>query len=87
MKTRLCGLVVGLWLVSCGAPGRPSGQPPPEYEVPHVEPWPPASAAPPKAAPPASPPAAQGVEPAPEAAAGLPQNTGGSGAKLPAGTP
>lgn len=86
MKTSLCLLVVGLCSASCGAPGRPNGLPPPEYEVPQVAPWQPVSAAPPQAQAPPEP-AAEGVEPAPEAPAGLPQNAGGSGATLPAGTP
>lgn len=95
MKTHLCGLLLSLCLMACGAPGRPSGLPDPEYQQPQVEPWPPASAAVPTAAPPTAEPADEpaderakvGIEPAPEAPAGLPQNAGGSGATLPAGTP
>ena len=78
MKPRVCCLVLPLLLASCGTPGRPVGLPPPEYEEPHVEPWPPTSAEPAKGgAPPAST-ENVGVEPAPEAPAGPPENRGGS---------
>jgi hypothetical protein len=88
MKKRLC-LLAALALAACGPPGRPQGLPPPEYEVPAVAPWSPASAAPAAAEPAPVVPegSGAGVEPAPEAPAGLPQNAGGSGATLPAGTP
>ena len=88
MKTSLGGVVLAVMLAGCGAPGRPSGLPAPEYEEPKVDPWPPAAApetAKSSAAVAGS--AAVGVEPAPEAPAGLPQNAGGSGATLSPGTP
>ena len=87
MKRMLGSFALGWCLAACGAPGRPSGLPPPEYEKPQVDPWTPASApaeiveSPPPEAPPA------GVTPAPEGPAGLPQNAGGSGATLPPGNP
>lgn len=87
MNKRLCVLNLGVLLAGCGTPGRPSGLPAPEYEVPQLEPWPPVSAAAAKAGAPAVEPAPMGVEPAPEEPAGLPQNAGGSGATLPPGTP
>lgn len=87
MKTNVCALAFGAVLVACGSPGRPSGLPSPDYAVPTVEPWPPASAAAANAVPPDAEPAGQGVEPAPEEPAGPRQNAGGSGATLPAGTP
>lgn len=69
-----------LALNACGTPGRPVGLPPPEYQEPHVEPWAAPSAAPAPA--PTEPPVQ--AEPVPAAA---PENLGGSGATLPAGTP
>ena len=91
MKTYRYALLFSLCLTACGAPGRPHGLPDPEYQQPQVEPWPPASAAAPAVPAPANEPADEpaivGVEPAPEGPAGLPQNVGGSGATLPAGTP
>ena len=87
MKTLACSLGFTLALAACGAPGRPSGLPPPEYEQPGVEPWPPASEAPANGGAPASQSSSVGVEPAPEGPAGLPQNPGGSGATLSPGTP
>jgi hypothetical protein len=91
MKTLLWSLGFTLALAACGAPGRPSGLPPPEYEQPRVDPWPavsetPATGGAPVSAP-ASPSAGVGVGPAPEEPAGLPQNAGGSGATLSPGTP
>ena len=86
MKTRLCSLMLAFTLAACGAPGRPTGLPAPEYEEPKVDPWLPA-VAPDAAKDGAAGSAVVGVEPAPEAPAGLPQNAGGSGATLPAGTP
>ena len=86
MKQRLYASVLGVLLAGCGAPGRPSGLPPPEYEVPQVAPWSPPGAEAAKAGAPAVEPAQVGVEPGPEEAAGLPQNAGGSGATLPPGT-
>ncbi|HVY27388.1 MAG TPA: hypothetical protein VHB79_12610 [Polyangiaceae bacterium] len=82
MKSR--DLWLSLWLLSaCGAAKLPPGLPPPEYEEPHAEPWPPApaSAAPAAAA---APPAA---EPEPAAPAGPAGGSGGSGATLSPGTP
>jgi|GEM_PF-5089699 len=87
MKERLCLLAWGVLLTACGPVGRPSGLPAPEYEVPQLDPWPPASSATAKAGAPAVEPAPVGVEPAPEEPAGPPQNAGGSGATLPPGTP
>jgi hypothetical protein len=84
------GLLVGLGVwAGCGPAPRPTGLPPPEYEEPRVEPWTPASATPATAgAAPAAPPdpVPEPVVPAPGPAA-PPENTGGSGATLPAGTP
>jgi hypothetical protein len=75
-----------LALNACGSSGRPVGLPPPEYQSPHVEPW-----TPPAGAPAAGPPAPTAETPpqaAPEPqAAPAPENLGGSGATLPAGTP
>jgi hypothetical protein len=86
MKQPFCAFIGGVLLVGCGTPGRPSGLPAPEYEVPHVAPWPPPSSA--SAAAPAAPtPPPVGVEPALEEPAGPPQNAGGSGATLPPGNP
>jgi hypothetical protein len=85
MKKRLWSLALVFTLAGCGAPGRPTGLPAPEYEEPKVEPWLAPEAAKGGAAGSAA--VGAGVEPAPEAPAGLPQNAGGSGATLPAGTP
>ncbi len=72
-----------LWLAcACGAPGRPSGLPPPEYVQPTVEPYSPPIPAPATAGP--AEPAAEPAEPPPAPPA---ENVGGSGATLPAGTP
>ena len=87
MKQYPYAWVVAVSLAGCGAPGRPVGLPPPEYEVPQVVPWSPPGAEAAKAGAPAVEPAPVGVEPAPEEAAGLPQNAGGSGATLAPGTP
>lgn len=92
MRKRLCFTL--LLLSSCGAPGRPVGLPPPEYEQPSVAPWPSPGAeaakpgaadAPAPAVTPAS--GAGGVERAPEAPAGPSGNSGGSSATLSPGTP
>jgi hypothetical protein len=87
MKTRLWLIGLSLALPACGAPRRPSGLPPPEYEQPRVEPWPPVAESPATGGSPASQSPAVGVGPAPEEPAGLPQNVGGSGATLSPGTP
>jgi hypothetical protein len=91
MKTSLCFALLAALLAGCGTPGRPVGVPPPEYEEPHVEPWPPASAEAAKPAAPLQAPApsgsADGVGPAPEVPAGAGHNSGGSGARLSPGTP
>jgi len=93
MKTRLCFALL-FTLVGCGTPGRPVGLPPPEYEQPHVEPWPPASAEAPRGgavggsggtATPNN--DALGVGLAPEAPAGARGNSGGTSATLSPGTP
>jgi len=89
MKTRRYSFALALSLASCGAPGRPSGLPAPEYEEPQVAPWPAAvpSAEPAQGGATAANSTPAGVEPAPEAPAGPPQNAGGSGATLSPGTP
>jgi len=89
MKTYLCGLLLCSCLIACGAPGRPSGLPDPEYEQPQATPWPPASAAAVKGGAPATEPEPEpvGAKPAPEGPAGPPQGTSGSGATLPPGIP
>lgn len=88
MKTSFGHVALALTLAACGAPGRPSGLPAPEYEEPKLDPWPSAAApAATKSDAAVAGSAGLGVEPAPEAPAGLPQNAGGSGATLPPGTP
>ncbi|HKY40606.1 MAG TPA: hypothetical protein VJN18_31945 [Polyangiaceae bacterium] len=79
-------------LFGCGPAPRPSGLPPPEYEQPRVEPWPPpgAAAGSAGAASVAPPETAEAPEPVLPAASTSPppaQNAGGSSATLPAGTP
>jgi predicted small lipoprotein YifL len=92
MKPRL-GFALLLSFAGCGTPGRPVGLPPPEYEQPRVEPWLPASVETSKAGAAGAPSAAgaqaggNGIEPAPEAPAGLRGNSGGSSATLSPGTP
>jgi hypothetical protein len=85
MKKRRCWPVLPLLLASCGTPGRPVGLPPPEYEEPHVEPWPTASAEPANSSAPPASTESVGVEPAPEAPAGPPENGGGTAAATSSG--
>ena len=83
-SARLMALV---WFAfGCGnSAARPVGLPPPEYQQPQVEPWPPASAS---ASPPAAASAMESAPPPAASAAPLaPEVTGGSGATLPPGTP
>jgi hypothetical protein len=86
MKT--LAFIATLLVVACGAPGRPSGLPAPEYEEPQVEPWQPAPGAlSPKtleAAPTSESGGGNGAPPAPAATGG---SSGGSGATLSPGTP
>ena len=79
MKLSIVNVFLAGWLAGCGSPTRPSGLPAPEYQAPLVAPWPPVgSVAPPESAP----------EPSEhDSAPAAPQNGGGSGATLPAGTP
>jgi hypothetical protein len=80
MKSRYWWL--SFWLLAaCGASKLPPGLPPPEYEEPRVEPWPPASAS---AAPPVTP---APDAPEPTAPTGPAGGSGGSGATLSPGTP
>jgi hypothetical protein len=86
MKSRSLLLCLCLFSACGGAAKLPPGLPPPEYEEPRVEPWPPASASAAPTAAPEAPPAASSAEPplAPAAPAG---GSGGSGASLSPGTP
>jgi hypothetical protein len=84
MRTSLGAVALALSLTGCGAAGRPSGLPAPEYEEPKIDPWPSAATGQGGAAAAAG---VVGVEPAPEAPAGPPENLGGSGATLSPGTP
>jgi hypothetical protein len=73
--------------VACGGASAapPVGLPPPEYQEPRVEPWPPPSAS----SLPASLPPAEGVvnEAPGQAMPAAPEGSGGSGATLPPGIP